>query len=160
MLFFLPSTNFSTRKIWPPYKSLRFEHHNIYKFIPPPDTHPKYATSKENYESFSRELSVNLFNDTTISSSKSPTSYVKLITYMHNVNGFELLTAIVFAMSPQLGGLGPKSQDLMIYVCLVEGENLPQFHLRDLHIRAEIFLLQDQTGRINNITCKCTMELS
>ena len=79
---------------------------------------------------------------------------------MHNVNGFELLTAIVFAMSPQLGGLGPKSQDLMIYVCLVEGENLPQFHLRDLHIRAEIFLLQDQTGRINNITCKCTMELS
>ena len=34
----------STDKIYPPYKSLRAENHNISKFIPPTDTHPKFST--------------------------------------------------------------------------------------------------------------------
>ena len=33
---------------------------------------------------------------------------------MNDENGFELLIAIVLAMNNQLGGLGPKAQDLMI----------------------------------------------
>ena len=33
---------------------------------------------------------------------------------MHNKNGFDLLIAVVLAMNPQLGGLEPKSQDLVI----------------------------------------------
>ena len=40
----------STHKSWPAYKSLRAEHHNIYKFLLPPDTHTKYPTAKESYE--------------------------------------------------------------------------------------------------------------
>ena len=99
----------STNKSWPPYKSLRAKHHNISKFILPPDTHPKYVTAKENYEAFSRELVVYPVKDTTVSSSKSPTSHVKLITYMNSDNGFDLLLSVVFAMSSKLGGLGTKA---------------------------------------------------
>ena len=29
---------------------------------------------------------------------------------MNNVNSFELIISVVFDMSPQLGGIGPKSQ--------------------------------------------------
>ena len=57
---------------------------------------------------------------------------------MHNNSGFDLLIAIVFDMSPQLGGLGPKSQDLVIPFSLVEGETLPYFHLRGLKIISEL----------------------
>ena len=55
-----------------------------------------------------------MVKDTTIYSSKAPKSHVKLVTYMHNDNGFYLLISVVFAMSPQLGGLGTKYQDLVI----------------------------------------------
>ena len=51
-------------------------------------------------------------------------------------------------MIPQLGGLVPKSIDLVITFCLAEGENIPQFHLRALQIRSGIFLLQNKTGQI------------
>ena len=47
---------------------------------------------------------------------------------MNNYNGFDLLIAVVFGMSPQLGGLGPISQDLVISFCISQGENIPQFH--------------------------------
>ena len=63
-------------------------------------------------------------------------------------------------MSPQLVGLGPKAQDLVIYFSLGEGEALPQFHLRYLHIRSGIFLLQYQTVQTSNLTVKYIMELS
>ena len=36
-------------------------------------------------------------------------------------NGFDLIIAVVFVMSPQLGGLGPKSQDLVAIFSLGEG---------------------------------------
>ena len=73
---------------------------------------------------------------------------------MNNDNIFDLLIDVVFAMSTQLGGIGPKYQDLVVYFCLGEGENLPQFHLRDIHIRSENFLLQYQTGQIDNLKGK------
>ena len=66
---------------------------------------------------------------------------------MNNYNGFGLLIDVVFDMIPQLEGLGPKPQDLVISYCLVEGETLPKFHLRSLHIRSEMFLLQDETRK-------------
>ena len=37
----------STNKIFPTYKSLKVEHHNISFFILPLDTHPKFSTAKE-----------------------------------------------------------------------------------------------------------------
>ena len=57
-------------------------------------------------------------------------------------------------MSPQIGVLGPKAQDLVIPFLLGEGENLPGFHLRALTIRSELDLMQYQTGQINNLTGK------
>ena len=51
---------------------------------------------------------------------------------MNNDKGFDIIISFVFAMSNQLGGLGPKPQDLLISFSLDEGETLPQFHLRDL----------------------------
>ena len=44
---------------------------------------------------------------------------------MNNDNEFYLLIDVVFSMSLQLGGLGPKSQDLLIYFFLGEVETLP-----------------------------------
>ena len=72
-------------------------------------------------------------------------------------NGFELLIANFFNMSPQLGGLGPKSQDLLIPFCLGEGESLTYFHLRALEIKSELILMKDETGQINNLTGKYIM---
>ena len=40
---------------------------------------------------------------------------------MHYENGFEILIAVVFAMGPQLGGLGPKGQELVKPLHLGEG---------------------------------------
>ena len=79
---------------------------------------------------------------------------------MHYDNGFELLIAVVFSISPQLGVLGPKGQDLVIPLCLGEGEYLPYFHLKALTIRSEIVLTRYQTVQINNLTVKYIMELS
>ena len=67
---------------------------------------------------------------------------------MHYDNGFELLIAVVFAMSPQLGGLGPKYQDLTIPFRLGEGEPITYFHLIAFEIRSELLLMRDQTGPI------------
>ena len=50
-------------------------------------------------------------------------------------------------MSSPLGGLGPKYQDIVISFHLAEGEALPQFHPRDLHIKSENFLLQDKQDK-------------
>ena len=66
---------------------------------------------------------------------------------MNNDNVFELIIDVVFAMIPQLGGLGPKYQDLVISFHSGERETLPQFHLRALHTRIEIFLFQDKQGK-------------
>ena len=63
-------------------------------------------------------------------------------------------------MSNQLGVIGPKYQDLVISFCLGERETIPQVHLIDLQIISEIFLLQDKTGQINNLTGKYIMEPS
>ena len=61
-------------------------------------------------------------------------------------NVFELLIEVVFAMSPQLVGLGTKSQYLVIPFRLGEGEPLSDFHLRYLAIRSELVLMRYQTG--------------
>ena len=69
-------------------------------------------------------------------------------------NGFGLLIAFVFAIGPQLGRLGPKTKELVVYFCLGEGENLPKFHLRALQARGQNIPLQDETGQINNLKGK------
>ena len=125
-------------------------------FLLPPATCLKFATSKENYEAFPRARRVILVKDNTISSSKLPKLNIKLITYMNNYNGFDLIVAVLFVMSTQLGD---KAQDLLIYFRLGEGETPPQFHLIDIQIRNEIFLLQYETGQINNLTGKYIVEL-
>ena len=78
---------------------------------------------------------------------------------MHYYNGFEILIAFVFSIRPQIRGLGPKAQYLVIPFCLGEGESLPDFHLIDLAIRSELVLIRYQTGNINNLTGNYIMEL-
>ena len=57
-------------------------------------------------------------------------------------------------MIPQLGVLGPKSQDLVIPFRLGEGESLPDFHLRSLATISELVFMKYQTGQINNLPGK------
>ena len=49
-----------------------------------------------------------------------PKSNVKKITYINIDNVFGLLLDVVFSMSPQLGWVGPKAQDLVISFSPVE----------------------------------------
>ena len=79
---------------------------------------------------------------------------------MNYDNGFELTIAVVFYMRPQLGGLGPKSQDLVIPFCLGEVEYLPDFNLRYLAIRIELVFMRYQTSHIKNLTGKYIMGIS
>ena len=65
-------------------------------------------------------------------------------------NRFNLLDTVLFDTSIQIGGLGPKDQYLLVSFCLGIGGNLPQLHLRDLQARGEIFLLNDETGKVKN----------
>ena len=77
---------------------------------------------------------------------------------MHYYNEFERIIAVVFSMSPQLGVLGPKAQDLVIPFRIVEGEPLTDFQLRALEIRSEPVLIRYQTVQINTLTGKYIME--
>ena len=65
------------------------------------------------------------------------------MTYMNNNNGFDPLIYVIFAMSPQLGVLRPKAQDIMILFRLSEVETIPKFNLRALQIISKIFPTQD-----------------
>ena len=107
-----------------------------------PDTHTKFYKAKSKYESFCRALRVHLVKDKNIPSYKSPKSHVKLITYLNIGDYFDLIIAVLYSMSPQLGGLVPKAQDVVIYFCLGEGGNLPQFHLKTLQERSEKLYLK------------------
>ena len=49
-----------------------------------------------------------------IHSPTAPKYQVKIITDMNIENIFDLIVAILFSMSPQIGGIGPKYQDLVI----------------------------------------------
>ena len=73
---------------------------------------------------------------------------------MYNYNGFDLLVYVVFAMITLLGGLEPKSQDLVIPFRLGEIETLPYYYLISLTIIIELNLIQYQTKQINNLTGK------
>ena len=149
-----------TNKSWPPYKKPKAENYSITSFFLPQEKHSKYTTAKENFEALSGALRLYIVKDTTISSSKAPKSHVNLVTYIHYKNICELLIAFFLAMSPQLGGLGPKYYDLLILFRLGEGGPTSDFQLRDLAIRSEIVFMIDQTGHINNITGKYTRKLS
>ena len=84
-------------------------------FLCPPTGHTLQVHHiKRKYQSLPRSPRVHLAKYDTIPSSKPPTSHVKLITDMNIDNRLDLLNYIVFAMSPQLGGIGSKAQYLMI----------------------------------------------
>ena len=104
----------STNRSCTTYQNLVAQNNDMTKFILPPDDHYKYITAKENYEALSRALIVHLVKYTTISSSKAPKSHVKPVTNIQYYNGFELLIAVIFKISPQFVGLGSKAQDLVI----------------------------------------------
>ena len=51
---------------------------------------------------------------------------------MNNDNIFDLLVAVVFSISPQLGGIESNSKFRVASFQLIGGELLPEFHLQDL----------------------------
>ena len=79
---------------------------------------------------------------------------------MHYDNVFELIISVVFYMSPQLGGPGPKAKGLVIPFHPGEVEHLPDFYLRALTIISELELMIYQKGKINNPKGKYIMKLS
>ena len=75
-------------------------------------------------------------------------------------NRFDFLVDVVFVMCPHLGWLGTKSQDLVISFCLGEGGTVLQIKLIDIQEIGEMFLLNDKTWQIKNITGKFITELT
>ena len=67
------------------------------------------------HQSFLRVLWFHIAKYDTIIFSKAPKSYVKLITYINNDNGFDLIVAVLFDISRQIGVIRPKYQDIVIY---------------------------------------------
>ena len=118
------------------------------------------TSQKINILAFSISLRVHLVKHTTTSSSKAPKPHVKIVTYIHYNNGVELLISVIFSMIPQLGGLGPKAQSLVMNFCLGEREYLPYFHLIYLAIRSGLVLMRFQTVQINILTGKYIMKLT
>ena len=49
---------------------------------------------------------------------------------------FDILVTVVFAMSPHIGGIGPKYQKLVTQFQPIEGESLPNFYLLYLQARS------------------------
>ena len=47
-------------------------------------------------------------------------------------NGFDLIVAVEFSTSPQLGGIGFRSQEILISFFLGERETLPQLKFREI----------------------------
>ena len=72
----------------------------------------------------------------------------------------KLLLQFFFAMSPQLGGLGPKYQDLVIPFNPGEVEPSSNFYHRALAIISELLFIIYQIRLINNLICKYIMEPS
>ena len=93
------------------------------------------STATANYQAFSISLKVHLVKNTTINSSTAPQSNTKLVTYMNNDNGFDVLVEVFFAMSPQLGGIVTKAQDLVTSFEPIVGYSLPDFNLQALQAR-------------------------
>ena len=119
----------------------------------------QFRQKKENLQALLRSLRVHILKFDTIPYSKAPKSHVKLITHINIDNGFYLLVSVVFAMSPQYGGLGTKDQYILISFCFGEGGTIPQFYLRVLQARSGFVLLNDETVKINNLTGKYITEL-
>ena len=69
-------------------------------------------------------------------------------------NGFDLLVAVSFSVSHQLGGLGTKDQELAILFRLGEGKSLLELLLRKVQSRIKIYMMNDETGQSNNLTGK------
>ena len=86
---------------------------SIFIFLPT-ESDKKSATATENHQALSRSLRVDLAKYAIIHSSTAPILHFKLITYMNLDRLFDLIVVFVFTISPQLGGLGPKSQDLVV----------------------------------------------
>ena len=130
MPLFLPSANI--------YQQTRAGQHaniskqNIKKYLPfySHQRHIlKYPPQNKTMKHSQEHSEFILLNITPSPHQKHQKPDVKLITYMNNENVFDLLIAVVFAMIPWLGGIGPKAQDLVIYFCLGEGRIIPQLHL-------------------------------
>ena len=94
-------------------KSLQETEYNLYKYVLTPLTHTSKYSATKNYQALSRALRFRLVKDTTINSSIPPKSHVKIVTYMNSDNVFDILLGVVFSISHQLGGIVPKSQDLV-----------------------------------------------
>ena len=73
---------------------------------------------------------------------------------MNNDNIFYLIVSIVFAVSPQLGVIGPKDQDLVISCALVKEKLFlvqgPDQHVHFFYARSRFRL--PRNGRANLLT--------
>ena len=64
---------------------------------------------------------------------------------------------VLFTISPQIRGIVPKAQDLVISFCLGEWELLPEFDIKAIQVRRVMYLLNDKTGQTNNLRGKHIM---
>ena len=69
-------------------------------------------------------------------------------------NGFDLLIAIIYGRSPQLGGKHDDAQSIVMAFNVHSGELLSEFHHQALETASIINLMQDKTGQANKLIGK------
>ena len=119
---YLPSYNIYQQKI--PGQHINISKYNITTYLPLPSHQTQilnYPQQKETMKHYQDQSESRFVKDDTIPSSKLQKPHVKITTYMNNDNGSDLLIYLVSDISPQIGGLAPKAQDLVISSHLVEG---------------------------------------
>ena len=91
-------------------KSLQETDYNLYKYFRTPLTHTSKYSATKKYQALSRALRFLLVKDTTINSSISTKLHIKLVTFINNDKGFDLLVSVLLSTSTKLDGIVPKSQ--------------------------------------------------
>ena len=127
------------------YKELTSTY-NIKDIVTPLIGHTQYAMGQAAYEHFTRIIRDHITKKETIDNEKSPNAFKILLRQQTNEDGFAILTKIVQAGSPHLGG---KTRDAIQYVAtlkIINGEKLVKYYTRAKEMEIEIAVQKDETG--------------
>ena len=143
-------TSLASMKFYPEYDDLKpgFEHYN---HVVPPKDHTQYEDACNAHKQYGNVILLHLMKQTTIPSNLAPLTSVKQQENSMETCGFEMLSKIIKAMSPQLGGQYRDLQEYVDTLNISEGEPVLDYYLRALKMSQEIQTQKDKTGQNNRL---------
>ena len=154
------SAALATGYVFPQYIELTMDTKNLAGFVLPPKLNPRYQQACSIYEMMANTLRNHLVAANTIDKTVAPESYNILMANRMCRNGFDLLVAIIYGRSPQLGGKHDDAQSIVVAFNAKSGELLSEFHQRALETASILALMQDKTGQAYKLIGKYLLILS